>query len=246
MKHSNALISIGDRYKKYFFIVVIYVFISTFILHAQSQHKSHVLIIEGWMELDDPESKFTIQDPSADIKKIQMRQASENVALLTSEILAGMIYGYSFAYTPKSSIRNVKEQWELTSVGKIFPHDPNLSVVNASIYDASLHVVSRYNLTKAQIRRSESWDTASVHTVQGQGEVFITDSLVASKVESLHDAIRDAVLKQLKREAPNRPENVIGTIRLTDNPIFYRSGQLYSTKVMVDIAISDIQSYEIF
>ncbi len=215
--------------------------------HAQDWYKSKVIIVEGWAELDDPRAMPSIPDIENEaLEKAKISQASKHIRTLISEVLAGMIYGYSFSYTPSDKARAVEEQFTLTPVGSVSFKDENLSVVNTDIHNASLFVLSRYNLSTAQVRRAQLWNTSTVYPTMGTGLAMLDNSSADAKIDALYDAIRDAVRRRLRSQLANKPKEVQGTVRIAKNPLFVRKGQSYVSKVKVDMMILDTGRYDTF
>lgn len=218
--------------------------------YAQNWYKSKVIIVDGWTELESPIELPKVPDilnrESEEGEKKKLSHASQRIRAVISEILSGMIYGYTFSYTPRDKARTVEETFILNPIGLISSNDSSLFVINTDVYDASLFMLSRYNLNNAQVRRAELWNNATAYPSGGTGVALVRNSLVDSKIDALHDAIRDGVRRRLQLQLPNKPKLVKGRVRISKNPLFVRSGQSYISKVTIDIMVSNVERYDAF
>ncbi len=232
------------------FFVFFFTYTTALAGHTQNSYKSKVIILDGWAELEYPNPLQEIPDlydrDSQEIQKKKVSQASQHIRAMTFEILSGMIYGYTFSYTPGDKARTVKEKFTLTLIGFVSSDDSNFSVVTADVHDASLFVLSRYNLSDAQIRRVDLWNNATSYPSDGTGTAIVRNSLVDSKIDALYDAIRDGVRRRLRLQLANKPKEVKGSVRISKNPLFIRSGQSYISKTTIDIMVSNAERYDSF
>ena len=169
------------------------------------------------------------------------RKLLEEARLLVS----GMIYGWSFVYTPGDAARRVEERFDLTPLAEIPWGSPRLRVSETEVVEAKLYARVLYSLSDDEALRRSAWESNTAALSTGNGRASAMKG-PAAKMASLQDAIRDAIRLSLHTRYVNKPREISGEVVLWDDPrTLVRSGE-YRTVAKVKLRIREIVPYRIF
>jgi len=196
------------------------------------------LFIRPWIELEPLvriEAEYPIPLETAE------RRLLEEARLLFS----GMVYGWTFVYTPGDKERRVEESFLLTPIAEIPWGSPRLSVQETEITDLKLFARISYVLSDDELARRASWagNSAALSTGRGTANVFLGP---AEKLASLREAMRDAVRSHLAARVLNKPREIRGSLVLWDDPRTVVRAGTYATTARVKLQVSEIVPYRIF
>ncbi len=160
-------------------------------------------------------------------------------------ILSGMVYGYTFTYTPPDSARKIKEYFQLKPIAEIKWGDKNLTIVSTRVERKRLYTKLAYTLTEYQKLRLTGW--ASSKIVQssgiGKGNLFKGQS---ERITSFKNAIKEAIRNYLRPRILNKPREITGEVIIRESPyLIVREGN-YITNVKIKLRIKEIVPYRIF
>ncbi|HTP59675.1 MAG TPA: hypothetical protein VMM82_12210 [Spirochaetia bacterium] len=197
------------------------------------------LFVRPWVELEPVVRIEASQYP------IPVEKAEKSVLEQARVLLSGMVYGWTFDYTPANGARNVAESFTLTPVAQFPWGSPRLKVVETQVADEKLWARVSYVMDDAEAARRASWESATPLLSQGQGKADVMKGAEAKGL-SFQDAVRDAIRLALRGTYVNAPRQIVGDVVLWDDPeTTVRSG-MYRTVVTVRILIREIVPYRIF
>jgi hypothetical protein len=160
-------------------------------------------------------------------------------------LVSGMVYGWTFVYTPSDRERRVEEVFALTPVAQVSWGSPRLSARESELVDTRLYARISYTMTPEEQARRESWASSAeaLSTGRGTGDLFLGP---AGKTAALAAAIREAVRNHLNSRVLNKPREIRGEVVLWDDPqTIVRPGS-YITTAHVKLRVSEIVPYRIF
>jgi hypothetical protein len=197
------------------------------------------LFVRPWVELEPVVRIETDQYPIPAEKAA--RAALEEARVL----LSGMIYGWSFDYTPTNSARGIAESFTLTPIAQIPWGSPRLRVIETETAERKLWARASYSMDDAEAARRASWESGTALLSQGDGKASVMKGPDAKSL-SFQDAVRDAIRVALHGSYVDAPRQIRGEVVLWDDPqSLVRSG-MYRTTVKVKIMVRDVVPYRIF
>jgi hypothetical protein len=160
-------------------------------------------------------------------------------------LMSGMVYGWTFSYTPGDKARRVQESFALAPVAQILWGNPRLRVIETEVSNMRLWGRISYALDDEEMRRRAAWDSNVAAVSTGQGTAALQHGAGARR-EALESAIRDAIRRSLDTRYLNKPREITGEVVLwTDPSVVVRSGT-YTTTATVKLLVRDLIPYRIF
>src|SRR5512136_1143871 len=155
------------------------------------------LFIRPWVELE-PVFRIEPEYP------IPLEKAGKWVLEEARTLLSGMVYGWTFTWTPGDLSRKVEDRFDLVPVAEIPWGSDRLSVRQTQVEEARLFAQVSYTMNPAEQLRRASWAGAVVDAAMGTGQAPAMKGR-AAKFEALANAIKDAVRNQLHTRIFNKP-----------------------------------------
>lgn len=207
-------------------------------LLAQAATADDRLFTRPWVELE-PLVKIEEEYPIP-LEKARLRLLEE-----ARVIVSGMIYGWTFVYTPSDRERRVEEVFQLTPVAEIPWGSPRLAARESELADTKLYARISYAMTPDEQARRESWSSSAEaqSTGRGTGDLFLGP---AGKSAALAAAIREAVRGHLNTRVLNKPREIRGEVVLWDDPQTLVRPGVYITTARVRLRVTEIIPYRIF
>ena len=180
---------------------------------------------------------------------VEYPQTDEDAARLVLEearyIFSGMIYGFSFRYTPSDNGRRVEEVFELKPLHEIPWGDENLRLVRTTVDREFYRAELRYELEDFQRGRIAFWESNTIPTAAGTGvgDLFIGRE---GKYEAIRQGIKEAVRNYLRPRSFNKPREITGEIILTGVPYIIIDAGGYHAKVRIKLRITDVLPYSAY
>jgi hypothetical protein len=207
-------------------------------LPAWTQSDNRVFV-RPWVELEPVVRIEPGQYP------IPVEKAERTVLEEARVLLSGMVYGWTFDYTPANAARSVVESFTLTPVAQIPWGSPRLRVVETQTTDEKLWARTSYSMDAAEAARRVSWESGTALLSQGEGKASVMKGPGAKSL-SFQDAVRDAIRLALHGTYIDAPRQILGDVVLWDDPrTIIRSG-MYRTEVTVKILVREVIPYRIF
>ena len=209
---------------------------ATLPVQAQTDNR---LFVRPWVELEPVVRIDEGQYP------IPVEKAERSVLEEARVLLSGMVFGWSFDYTPANSARGVAESFTLTPTAQIPWGNPRMRVVETEVAEEKLWARVMYSMDDAETARHVSWASATSLLSQGEGRASVTKG-PAAKALSFQDAMRNAIRLALHDRYPEAPRQVLGDVVLWDDPQSWVRSGLYRTSVEVRIMVREVVPYRIF
>jgi len=195
--------------------------------------------LELWCDLDP-----IVQEGSA-AGSLSREEALRRLLEEARTVLSGMIYGYSFVYTPSDESRKVAETFRLTARAEIPWGDERLSVAGTRLDSSRLYALFRYKLDPEQEAWRTAWQSgaASKASGTGTGNVFLG---YHERTAALYDAVKEAIRGYLRPGVPNKPREVRGELLLWEVPGTTMSSGEYRTRVVIRLRIAALTPYRVY
>jgi hypothetical protein len=196
------------------------------------------LFIRPWVELE-PIVRIEPEYP------IPLEKAGQWVLEEARTLLSGMVYGWTFSWTPSDASRKVADRFELVPVAEIPWGSDRLAVRQTQVEEARLYAQVSYAMSTAEQLRRESWAGAVVDVAMGRGEAPTMRGR-AAKLEALANAIKDAVRNHLHTRTFNKPRAIRGEVVLWDDPQVWAGSGAYHAVVKIRLRVVEVVPYRIF
>jgi hypothetical protein len=160
-------------------------------------------------------------------------------------LMSGMVYGWTFTYTPGDKTRQVAERFVLEPIAEIPWGNPRLRVVETEVDATRLWGRVSYALDDEERRRRAAWDSNVADLSSGMGSAPVQHG-AAARTESLESAIRDAIRRSLDTRYLNKPREISGELVLWADPgVIVRSGT-YTTTATIKLMVRELIPYRVF
>jgi hypothetical protein len=196
------------------------------------------LFIRPWVELE-PIYRIEPEYP------IPLEKAGQWVLEEARTLLSGMVYGWTFTWTPSDVARKVADRFDLVPVAEIPWGSDRLAVRQTQVEEARLFAQVFYTMNPAEQLRRESWAGAVVDAATGSGQAPAMKGRGA-KFEALANAIKDAVRNQLHTRILNKPHQIRGEVVLWDDPQVWVASGAYHAVARIRLRVTEIVPYRIF
>ncbi len=160
-------------------------------------------------------------------------------------ILSGMIYGFSFSYTPSNPDRSIPEQFQMEPFGTVPRGDPGFEVFQTWTEGDRLYARILYTMTDEQLQWFNGWQSSANASSSGVGTVPFVRGPVA-KIDALQDGVRSAVREYLREQVRNRPREATGAVLLRESPRFGVNAGDYTARVDVLVQIDSVEPYRVY
>ena len=196
------------------------------------------LFIRPWVELE-PVVRIEPEYP------IPLEKAGQWVLEEARTLLSGMVFGWTFSWTPSDVSRKVADRFDLVPVAGIPWGSDRLSVRQTSVEETRLFAQVSYTMTPAEQLRREAWAGAVVDAATGTGGAPTMKGREA-KLEALRNAIKDAVRNHLRTRIFNKPREIRGEVVLWDDPQVWVASGSYHAVARIRLRVVEVVPYRIF
>ena len=160
-------------------------------------------------------------------------------------VFSAMIYGFSFDYTPKDTVRGVAEEFSCNPVYSIPWGDPGLSV-RTGIYENGIYTAEiRYDLSEEQLPWLRSWETNILPDVTALGRGGLYEGFDGKKT-AVGNSVKEAVRAYLRGRSYDKPRRIGGRARLAGVPYITIDAGQYVCKAKVTLQIDEVLEYRSF
>ncbi len=155
---------------------------------------------------------------------------------------SGMIYGFSFVYTPSDRARGVEEIFDLEPAAVIPWGEDGLRIRDTREEDGIVRVSVSCSLEEHQKLRIQLWsaNTFPAATGTGSADYFAGPP---EKIKAHKEPMKEAIRGYLRKRIYNKPKEIRGRLVLQEAPdCRYASGEYVST-VRIKIDFEEIVEY---
>ncbi len=197
-----------------------------------------------------PEGFSSVKDPTWKPSYTQ-QELADAVFTEASWVFSGMIWGFTFEYTPSDKARNIAEFFELAPRGSIKGGTGRLKVLETSIENNALLVNLLYYPGVNEASEYIAWKQATYKVCQGQGSGPAFPPLLSieakdqaeARIAAMTSAAKEALRSYLRGIVYNKPRIIRGTCAFLIQPsVIVASGQYLAT-VRLAASVTEIVSY---
>jgi hypothetical protein len=160
-------------------------------------------------------------------------------------LLSGMVYGWTFSYTPGDKARRVEENFVLAPIAQIPWGHPRLRVIETEASETRLWARVLYSLDDEESRRRASWDSNVAALATGRGTAALQHGAAARR-EALESAVRDAIRRSLDTRYLNKPREITGELVLWTDPLVVARSGTYTTTATVKLMVRELIPYRVY
>lgn len=197
--------------KKLSNLVLIFIFSSSFFFPQDSKTKIRIPI---WAELDAYPGLEEAQDTTQGQFDYPIKRLKETSKFL----LNGMIYGWTFEYTPSDKLRNVSEYFNVKEINSIVPIE-EITYKKPWIENNKLYCWIEYTRTPQMIWNLKTWESITTKKIQGRGKGKISNGFDGI-IEASNDALKNAIREYYRSYIKNKPKEIDGKVIIRKTPEF--------------------------
>lgn len=160
-------------------------------------------------------------------------------------VFSGMIYGFSFSYTPLDRSRNIEEEFELDLYHEIPWGDPHLTVYQTRREGSRLFVRLRYVLRDFQEPWYHGMRSNSLRAASGTGEASYYEGY-KEKLTAVRNAVKNSVREHARQRIDNKPKKISGTVTLDAAPRITVKSGAYQAVCSVLLKIDEVRPYGVY
>ncbi|MDR1317374.1 MAG: hypothetical protein LBK13_10935 [Spirochaetales bacterium] len=157
-------------------------------------------------------------------------------------VFSGMIFGFTFSYTPLDRGRNIQEEFTLNPVYEIAWGDPGLFVHQTRREGRRIYARLRYRLHGFQ----ENWYEGNLSNLMGSAAGLGDAPIFAGwqeKMNAIRDSVRSAVREYARGRIDNKPLKVTGTAFLNGAPRIEILQGAFHARSALRLKIDTVVSY---
>ncbi|MDR2898653.1 MAG: hypothetical protein LBU99_07535 [Spirochaetaceae bacterium] len=160
-------------------------------------------------------------------------------------IIEGMVYGWSFSYTPSDRLRGVEEYFSRESLARLPERNSGIIFTEPRIEEGRLSCWVEFPVTPQVERQRSRWYSVVYPKASGIGRGSVIDEAEGIK-EAYSQAILNAVREYVRKIEKNKPKEINGTVLLTEIPRLYIDGGKYIARIDCFLNITEIVPYSVF
>jgi len=160
-------------------------------------------------------------------------------------VYSGMIYGFSFTYTPSDQKRGVKEEFSIVPTSSIQYGDPAMSVKSTRREQSKTFVRLEYRCEDRHKSWLSYWNSSTFPVIGGSGTGFVSKGAVA-RIEAIEQAVKESVRSYMRGRIHNKPKTISGSFAFKEVPVIMQTAGLYTASVKIKIDIMNIETYNFF
>lgn len=171
--------------------------------------------------------------------------AIERTKEISPFLIAGMLDGWSFEYTPYDKTRRVDEYWDFNQLVPFNKNVNQLTFNNPKVEEDRLVCWVYCNRTESQKRNYKAW-TSIVHPhIHGKGTGSVQDGFKGIQ-DAVSEAAKNAVRDYWRIYIKNKPKEISGKVLLIRDPRIYISSGQYVVDLDFFLETDRIVSYNYY
>lgn len=169
----------------------------------------------------------------------------DDLERLAAFVLSGLVYGWSFEYTPADPSRGVAAYFSLEPLGEIAPSSEGFSLSYIETRGMRLYCRAEAAFDEAALNSARYWNSVVFRPGKGRGLGERKDE-AAGIFAAYEGAIRSAIHESARLQVKNRPKEIRGEIKFKEEPrVFAASGRFVADAEFL-INIKEIVPYTVF
>ena len=194
---------------------------------------------EFWAELEPISLEGAQYGPPS--RKEQVQAMLEEARF----VFSGMIYGFSFVYTPSDKVRQVEEVFTVEPAAEIPRGSPNLTVRQTYTSEGKVYALIDYRLEEFEQYRITGWRKNTTPRISGKGDgVYFSGP--DEKITAHKNAVKSAIREYLRKQTYNKPRRAAGRFVFTEAPRVFAEGGKYVSAVDIKLLLDELKPYTVF
>jgi hypothetical protein len=178
----------------------------------------------------------------------QKEKSNKKIKELLDEavfVYSGMIYGFTFTYTPSDLKRGVKEEFSIVPTATIQYGDPAMSVKSTRGENAKTFVRLEYRCQGHHQPWLDYWSSSTFPVIAGSGTSFVNEG-AASRIEAMEQAVKESIRNYMRERIHNKPKSISGNFVFKEVPVLTQTAGLYTASVKIKLDVVNIETYNVF
>jgi len=193
----------------------------------------------GLFDTDTGDTSFTEEDSKYLIPVARIKKTAPF-------ILEGMLYGWTFEYTPYDKTRAVSEYFDFKPVQKLSEQEINaIRYKKPWVEENRLHVWVEYDRTEAQKYQFKVWDSVTNPKIRGYGYAKLSEGFDGIQ-NACAEAMKNAVREHWRQLVKNKPKEIDGRLLLCEPPVIGIDSGRYVVTLDFFIETDKIIEYKTF
>ncbi|GAB4366511.1 MAG: hypothetical protein Kow009_03290 [Spirochaetales bacterium] len=186
-----------------------------------------------------------LNNPIPDLQAFTREELFHRILEEARYVLSGMVYGYTFSYTPYDKSRKVEEEFLLEPYRWIQKGDPNLSVAGVRVEGSRMYVRIRYLLRDFQESWYQGLRSNLYPATSGEGEAPFYDG-PEGRMKAIQEGVKNAIREYARTILYNKPRTLKGLIVLDAAPRLILESGLYKARIHRAILhLEEVKRYEL-
>ena len=193
--------------------------------YAQEMIQDEQIRIYIWSDLDPYPGNYREPEGKVSSELAVFEYAIERSKEIAPFLMNGMIYGWSFDYTPSDKMRNVSEYFDFKEVQPFNPKINPITFHSPEVKEDRLESWAYCTRTPVQTVIYERWKSINHPKIKGKGTGSIEDGFEGIK-NACAQAVKNAVRTYYQQQIKNKPKEIEGNVLLIKQPrIYIKNGQ---------------------
>jgi hypothetical protein len=228
--------------KKY---LILAVFLILFSAGAKGQVRDlPVLNNEFWFFAEDVPG-FHVPEKNPEEKAERTNKKIRDLLEEAVFVYSGMIYGFTFTYTPSDAKRGIKEEFSIAPIAAIQFGDPAMSVKSTRRDKARTLVRFEYRCESRHKAWLDYWSSSAFPAIGGSGSSFASEG-AASRIEAMEQAVKESIRNYMRGRIHNKPKSITGNFVFREVPVIRQAAGLYSASVKIKLDVANVENYTFF
>ncbi len=228
--------------KRYLLILA---FLPLFVPDLSGQEKDLPVFNNEFWFFSTSEPELTLDAKTPEEKEREAKQKIEDILEEAVFVYSGMIYGFSFTYTPGDIKRDVAEIFEITPASVIRRGDPALKVRNTRREGARTFIEIEYRCEERHGNWIAYWMSTSFASAGGSGEGS-AEAGFEGKKDAVVRAVKETIRNYMRNRVHNKPRAVSGNFVFEKPPVITYLAGLYYASARIRLEIREVESYTVF
>ena len=162
-------------------------------------------------------------------------------------VYSGMIYGFTFSYTPSDLRRGVGEEFSMIPTASIQYGDPAMRARSTRREGSRTIVRLEYRCEERHQAWLNFWNSSVFPVIAGAGSGSNPVIRGAeTRIEAIEQAVKESVRTYMRGRIHNKPRSISGSFVFTEPPVVRYSAGLYTATVRMKVDIMDVEAYKFF
>lgn len=215
---------------------------------SQKVYQDQTVRMSLWAETDAYPGLFETDTGDTSISEDDERYILPvaRIKKIAPFILEGMLYGWSFEYTPYDKTRAVQEYFEFNPVQKLTEwEEKSIRYKKPWVKDTRLYAWVEYDRTEAQKYQFQVWDSVTNPKIRGYGYAKLSEGFDGIQ-RACGEAMKNAVREHWRQLVKNKPKEIDGKLLLCEPPVIGIESGRYVVTLDFFIETDKIIEYKTF